>query len=122
MADLKMPNLNKKSDKFFFKKKLSLARKSKSKLFKESFFMLLISFIIIYLNHLIPNKYAIIKNLFSNFGVLIIKIIESLPYVFEILLAVIIFTSIVIALILFIGSLSRLVKVVKRKTSRLTFK
>ena len=66
MADLKIPNLNKNSDKYFFKKKLSLRRKSKSKLINESFIMIFFSALIIYLNYLIPNKISIFNNLFLN--------------------------------------------------------
>jgi len=38
MADLNIPNLNIKPDKYIFKKKLNLRRKSKRRLFTESFF------------------------------------------------------------------------------------
>jgi len=36
MAELKIPNLNMNSDKYIFKKKLSLRRKSKKRLFTHS--------------------------------------------------------------------------------------
>ena len=39
MADLKIPNLDKNSSKYIFKKKLSLRRKSKRRLFMESAFL-----------------------------------------------------------------------------------
>ena len=77
MAELKIPNLNKNSDKFFFKKKLSLRRKSKSKLIKESFVMLFISILIIYLNYLIPNKLLIFNNVSNNFDTLALCQIEA---------------------------------------------
>ena len=122
MADLKIPNLNKKSDKYFFKKRLSLRRKSKSKLIKESFIMFFFSALIIYLNYLIPNKTTIFKNLLNSFSELIANFLESILYLYEICLAIFIILSLVFALILIIGSFSRLLKVVKRKTSRLKFK
>ena len=84
MADLKILNLNKNSDKFLFKKKLSLRRKSKSKLIKESFIMFSFSFLIIYINYLIPNKLLIFKNFLKNFSVLITNIFDSLSYIYEI--------------------------------------
>ena len=121
MADLKIPNLNKKSDKFFFKKKLSLSRKSKSKLIKESFVMLFFSVLIIYFNFLIPNKLSILKGVFTNFSNLITKIFESLPYIYEICLAIFIIFSFIFSLILILGSFSRLLKVLKRKTKRVKF-
>ena len=43
MADLNIPNLNIKSDKYIFKKKLNLRRKSKRRLFTESLFLFILS-------------------------------------------------------------------------------
>ena len=122
MADLKIPNLNKNSDKYFFKKKLSLRRKSKSKLINESFIMIFFSGLIFYLIYLIPNKISIFKNLFINFGKLFANFLDSISYIYEICLSIFIIFSLIFALILFIGSFSRILKVVKRKTSRLNFK
>jgi len=56
MADLNIPNLNIKSDKYIFKKKLNLRRKSKRRLFTESFFLFILSVLLVYINYLIPNK------------------------------------------------------------------
>ena len=122
MADLKIPNLNKNSDKYFFKKKLSLRRKSKSKLINESFIMIFFSVLIIYLIYLIPNKISIFKNLLINFSKLFANVLDSISYIYEICLSILIVFSLIFALILFIGSFSRILKVVKRKTSRLNFK
>ena len=122
MADLKIPNLNKNSDKYFFKKKLSLRRKSKSKLINESFIMIFFSVLIIYLIYLIPNKISIFKNLLTNFSKLFANVLDSISYIYEICLSIFIVFSLIFALILFIGSFSRILKVVKRKTSRLNFK
>ena len=122
MADLKIPNLNKNSDKYFFKKKLSLRRKSKRKLINESFIMLFFSALIIYLNYLIPNKISIFKNLLINFSKLFANVLDSISYIYEICLSIFIIFSLIFALILFIGSFSRILKVVKRKTSRLNLK
>ena len=122
MADLKIPNLNKNSDKYFFKKKLSLRRKSKSKLINESFIMIFFSVLIIYLIYLIPNKISIFKNLLFNFSKLFANVLDSISYIYEICLSIFIVFSLIFALILFIGSFSRILKVVKRKTSRLNFK
>ena len=118
MADLKIPNLNKNSDKYLFKKKLSLRRKSKGKLINESFMMLFFSALIIYLNYLIPNKISIINNLLDNFSKLFINFLDSISYLYEICLSIFIIFSLIFALVLIIGSLSRILKVLKRKTSR----
>ena len=119
MADLKIPNLNKNSDKYFFKKKLSLRRKSKSKLINESFIMIFFSALIIYLIYLIPNKILIFKNLSINFSNLFANALDSISYIYEICLSIFIIFSLIFALLLIIGSFSRILKVVKRKTSRL---
>ena len=66
MAELNVTNLNKKSGKYLFKKKLTLSRKSKNRLLIESFFMLISSCLLLYLNYLIPNKYLIFRNFYGN--------------------------------------------------------
>ena len=122
MADLKIPNLNKNSDKYFLKKKLSLRRKSKSKLINETFIMISFSALIIYLNYIIPNKISIFKNLLINFSKLFTNVLDSISYIYEICLFIFIIFSLIFALVLIIGSFSRILKVVKRKTSRLNLK
>ena len=118
MTDLKIPNLNKSSNKYLFKNKLSLRRKPKSKLITESFIMLFLSTIIIYLNSLIPNKKSIFNNLGNNLNKLNANFMESIFYIYEICLSIFIIISLIIALILIIGSFLRMVKLVKRKRSR----
>ena len=93
MADLKIPNLNKNSDKYFFKKKLSLRRKSKSKLINESFIMIFFSALIFYLIYLIPNKISIFKNLLVNFSKLFANVLDSISYIYEICLSIFIVFS-----------------------------
>jgi len=122
MADLKIPNLNKNSDKYFFKKKLSLRRKSKSKLINESFIMIFFSALIFYLIYLIPNKISIFQNLLINFSKLFANVLDSISYIYEICLFIFIIFSLIFAFVLVIGSFSRILKVVKRKTNRLNLK
>ena len=122
MADLKILNLNKNSDKFIFKKKLSLRRKSKRKLINESFIMFSISILIIYLNYLIPNKLLIFKNLLENFIKLTSNIIDSLTYSYQIFLAFFIIISSISSFILLLGAVSRLIKVLNRKSKQITYK
>ena len=50
MAELNIPNLNKKSEKYIFKNKLNMRRKSKRRLIRESAFMLTSSVILVYIN------------------------------------------------------------------------
>jgi len=68
MADLNIPNLKMNSDKYIFKKKLSLRRKSKRRLFIETFFLFILSVLLFYINYLIPNKNLLLKNLPSTFN------------------------------------------------------
>ena len=122
MADLKIPNLNNNSDKYLFKKKLSLSRKSKRKLIKESFFMFAFSFLIIYLNYLIPDKKLIFDNFFTNFQELFTLILEIITYVYEISFVIFITVSLIFSLILILGAFSRLFKIVKRKSKKINLK
>ena len=122
MSDLKIPNLNKNSDRFFFKKKLSLRRKSKGKLIKETFIMLSFSIFIIYINYIIPNKISIFESFVNNLGKLINIILDSISYSYEICLAIFIVLSLLVALILMLGAFSRLIKIVKRKSKLIRFK
>ena len=122
MSDLKIPNLNKNSDRFFFKKKLSLRRKSKSKLIKESFVMFSFSIFIFYINYLIPNKIIIFDNFINNIGKLITNILDSISYSYEICLAIFIVFSLIFALILMLGAFTRIMKIVKRKSRQIRFK
>ena len=66
MADLNIPNLNIKPDKYIFKKKLNLRRKSKRRLFTESLFLFFLSVLLVYINYLIPNKNLLLQNLPST--------------------------------------------------------
>ena len=122
MDDLKIPNLNNNSNNFLFKKKLSLRRKSKRKLIKESSFMFSFGILIIYLNYLIPNKISIFNNLLNNLSKLKANILESISYSFQVCIALFIVISLIFAFILMLGTFSRLMKVVKRKSRKYTFK
>ena len=122
MTDLKIPNLNKNSDKYLFKKKLSLRRKSKSKLLKESFLMLLLSNLILLVNYAIPKKKLIFDNLFSNINGLITEIYRATSYFYEIFLAIFILISTGLAIILIVGAFIRISKIFKRKSKKITFK
>ena len=122
MADLKIPNLNKNSDKFLFKKKLSLRRKSKRKLITESFIMLSLSIFIIYINYVIPNKKSIFLSFFNNLRNLIINFLNSLSYFYDICLAIFIIASFVSTLILILGAFTRIMKIIKRKSRQIKIK
>ena len=122
MADLNIPNLNKNSDKYIFKKKLSLRRKSRRRLFTESAFMIILSLLLVYINYLIPNKNLLFQNLPVTFNKSFILIIELLSNLYEIFLVIFIFISSIITLILLTGSFYRLFKIGKRKTTQIGYK
>ena len=122
MADLNIPNLNIKSDKYIFKKKLNLRRKSKRKLFAESFFLLILSLLLVYINYLIPNKYSLLQNLPNTFTKSFLLLGDLFLYLRDIFLVIFIFVSSFTALILMIGSLFRLVRVFKIKSKQIIYK
>ena len=122
MAELNIPNLNIKSDKYIFKKKLNLRRKSKKRLFTEFFFLFILSVLLVYINYLIPNKNLLIQNLPSTFNKSFLLLIDLFSYLYEIFLVIFIFVSSFMALILMIGSINRLFRVSKRKSKQIVYK
>ena len=122
MADLNIPKLNIKSDKYIFKKKLNLRRKSKRRLFTEAFFLFILSVLLVYINYLIPNKNSLLQNLPSTFNKSLLLLIDLFSYLYEILLVIFIFVSSFTALMLMIGSLYRLFRLSKRKSKQIIYK
>ena len=122
MADLNIPNLNMKSDKYIFKKKLSLRRKPKKRLFIESAFMFISSLFLIYINYLIPNKNLLLENIPNTLNRTFSLIIEIFSNLSEIFLVLFIFISSLLSLILFIGGFYRIVRIAKRKTRTINYK
>ena len=122
MADLNIPNLNVKSEKNIFKKKLNLRRKSKKRLFTEASVLFIVSGLLIYINYLIPNKKLLLQNLPSTFNKSFLLLTELFSYIYEIFLVIFIFGSSFTALILIIGAFNRLFKVSKRKSKQIIYK
>jgi len=122
MAELKIPNLNMNSNKYIFKKKLSLGRKSKKRLLNESFFLFVLSVLLFYINYLIPNKNLLLQNLPSTFNKSFLLLSDLFSYLYEIFLVIFIFVSSFTALILMVGSINRLFKVSKRKSKQIVYK
>jgi len=122
MADINIPNLNNKSDKYIFKKKLNLRRKSKRRLFTESFLLLFLSVLLVYINYLIPNKNLLLQNLPSTFNKSFLLFIDFFSYLYEIFLVFFIFASSFIALIFMVGSFYRLFRVSRRKSKQISYK
>ena len=122
MADLKIPNINMNSNKYIFKKKLSLRRKSKRRLFIESALLFILSLLLVYLIYLIPNKYLLLQNLPISLNKSFVLATDLFLNLYEIFLVIFIFVSSFISLILMIGSFYRLFRVVKRKSKKIIYK
>ena len=122
MADLNIPNLNIKPDKYIFKKKLNLRRKSKRRLITESLFLFIFSALLVYINYLIPNKKLLLQNLPSTLNKSFSLLTELFSYLYEFFLVIFIFVSSFIAFILMVGSFNRLFKVSKRKSKQIVYK
>ena len=122
MADLKIPKLNMNSNKYIFKKKLSLTRKSKKRLFIESAFMFFLSLLLVYINYLIPNKNLLFQNLPNTLNKSLLLIIELFLSLSEIFLVIFVIISSLIILILFLGSVYRLIRIAKRRTRQISYK
>ncbi len=103
-----------RSEKYIFKKKLSLKRKSKRRLFIESAFMFILSLFLVYINNLIPNKILLLKNIPNNFNKSFSLLIDLFLNLYEVFLLVFIFIIWIIALILLIGSVIRFLKIMRR--------
>ena len=122
MADLNIPNLNMKSDKYIFKKKLTLRRKPKKRLFIESAFMFISSLFLIYMNYLIPNKNLLLQNIPITLNRTYSLVIEIFSNLSEIFLLLFIFISSLVSLFLFIGGFYRIVRIANRKTRTINYK
>ena len=122
MADFKIPNLNNKSDKYIFKKNSNFKRKSNNRLFTESILMFIMSILLVYLNHLIPNKVSLLQNLPVILNKSFLLLIDIFSVFYELFLLSFIFISWFIALILMIGSVYRLFRVSKRNYKKNIYK
>ncbi len=118
---LNIPNLKMNSDKYIFKKKSSLRRKSSTRLLTESAFMFIFSLLLVYINYLIPNKNQLLKNLPINLNDSFNLISELFLNLYEILLVIFIFSSLIITLFLLIGSLYRLFRITKRNAKQISY-
>ena len=115
MAGLKKPNFAMNSNKYIFKKKLSLRRKSKRRLFIESAFMFILSLFLIYINYLIPNKNLLIQKFPTILNNSFLLIIDLFLNIYEITLVIFIGISYLITCFLLLGSFYRLFRISKRK-------
>ena len=109
------------SNKFIFKKKLNLKRKSKRRLCIESAAMFSMSFFLVFLNYLIPNKVLLLKGIPNNINESFILIFELFLKLLDICLVIFIFVSFLVSFILLLGSFYRLLRVFRRKTKNISY-
>ena len=121
MSELKIPNLNNRSRQFLFKNKLTIKRKSKIKLLSESLIMFTFSFILIFLNYLIPQKNILFYSFFDNINQIYINFLNFFKYFYKILLVVFIIFTLITSILLVIGALSRIYKILRRKTRKFKY-
>ena len=121
MSDLKIPNLNNRSRQFLFKNKLTIKRKSKRKLLNESLLMFISSFILIFLNYLIPNKKILFSSFSNNLYQIYINFLNFFKYFYQILVVLFIIFSLITSVILIIGAIYRVYKILRRKTRKFKF-
>ena len=122
MADLKIPNLNMNSNKYIFKKKLSLRRKSKKRLFIEAALLFILSLFLVYINYLIPNKNLLLEKLPTTLNRSFLLIKDLFLNLYELFLVIFIFISLLTTLILLIGSFYRIFRITRRKTRQISYK
>ena len=121
MSDLKIPNLNNRSRQFLFKNNFTIKRKSKKKLFRESLFMFISAFILIYLNFLVPQKKVLFYSFMDNIYEIYITFLNFFKYFYQIVIVFIMVSTILISVLLIIGAFYRVCKIFKRKTKKFIF-
>ena len=122
MADLKGPNLNNKSKQYLFKNKLPIAKKSKTKLLRETFLMLLIALIIIVINYFLPSQEPLFNSFTDNLNNIYTNSLLLLKYLLDVFLTILILFSRITVVILFAGSFYRIYRILRKKTSRVIFR
>ena len=122
MADLNIPKIKKNSNKYIFKKRFNLKRKSKRRLFIEAFVMFFFSLILVYINYLIPNKNLLLQNLPITLNKSFVLFIDLLSELYDIALIIFIFTISIFAFILLLGSVYRVLRITRKKNKVINYK
>ena len=122
MSELKIPNIHNRSRQFLFKNKLTIRRKSKRKLISESLLLFTSSFVLFFLWYLIPQKKILIYSFVNNIYNIYTNFLSFVKYFYQILLVFIIISTVLLAVIFFIGALYRVFKIFRRKSKKFNFK
>ena len=114
MADLKGPIPNNKSKQYLFKNKVPIAKKSKTKLLREAFLLLLIASIIFVINYLLPSQEALFNSFNENLINIYTNFLLLLKYLFDVFLTILILFSRITVVILLAGSFYRIYKITRK--------
>ena len=114
-----MQMTNNKSNQYLFKNKLNSRFKSKRELIKESFFMMIIGFCLLLVNYFIPEKLLLFNSFKKNIFNITENIFQIIYYSIDIIIVLFICFTLLMSIILIIGSINRITKVFKRKSRKI---
>ena len=117
-----MPMIKNKSKQYLFKNKLKIRRKSKRELLKESFLMMIFGLFLLLLNYFIPQKMELFYSFKNNIFDIVTNLFEVLLYSLEILIVLLITFSTILSLVLFVGSINRIIRIILPKSRKITFR
>ena len=117
-----MPWIKNKSRQYLFKDKLSIRRKSKRALIKESFFMMVFGLFLLIINYFIPYKMELINSFRTNIFNILSNILKILSYSIDILIVLFMFFTILLSLFLIVGSINRIIKIILPKARKINIR
>ena len=117
-----MPRLKNKSRQYLFKNKLSVRRKSKKELIKESFLMMIFALFLLLIIYFTPQKFDLFNSFKKNIMNILNNLMEILYYSIEILIVLLISFTILLSLFLIAGSISRMIKVILPKSRKISIR
>ena len=117
-----MPNIKRKSRQYLFKNKLNKRGKSRRKLIKECFFMLIVGLFLLLINYLIPQKIELFNSFRNNVIVTLNNLFEILSYSLEILIVLLICFTLLVSIFLIAGSINRIIKIVISRSRKIWFR
>tara|TARA_Y100000589_G_scaffold37722_1_gene31526 strand:+ start:104 stop:457 length:354 start_codon:yes stop_codon:yes gene_type:complete len=117
-----MPMIKNKSRQYLFKNKLKIRRKSKRELIMESFLMMILGLLLLLINYFIPKKVELFNSFMGNFLDIFKNVLEILFHSFEILIVLLISFTILLSLFLIVGGINRIIKVILRKSRKISFR
>ena len=111
-----------KSNQYLFKKKINIRRKSKKELVKESFFMMIFGLFLLLLNYFVPQKIELFNSFRKNIFDIYDNLFEIILKSFEIIVVILICFTLIISIVLIIGSIFRIIKIFQGKPSKIRFR